>query len=1151
MSGVLLYNELPRLHLIFIKIYFTLPLTFTQYAMRSRLLNISLLLYIILFISCDDKKEEGRIAEDAPLFSLLQPKETKLIFENTSIEKPDRFLAHYDYFYNGSGVAIADFNNDGLADVFLCGNDTTNRFFLNQGNFEFEDLTQKARLNSNQWSTGVTVVDINNDGFLDIYVCNSGPTLNDNLLKNKLYINNGDLTFTENAAAYGIDDSSYSSQAVFFDMDKDGDLDLFVLNHSIFNYGTNEEGSSILIFQQTLLSKTPDVQKKSVNTLYRNEGNGKFSDVTAEAGMFKVGFGLGVSVSDFNEDGFLDVYVSNDYFIPDFLYMNNGDGTFTDSLPLKAAHTSFYSMGCDAADFNNDGLVDLVAVDMTPSDHYLNKTLMESMNVGLFSYLVDVEKYVPQYMFNSLNLNRGSGNFSEIALMSGVSQTGWSWAPLLLDLDNNANKDLIITTGFKRDTKDNDMKIKLAKKQEQEGGDPKEVFFSYLDSITSRPFPNYIFENQGNLTFKDRSKDWGFTTPSFSNGAAYGDLDNDGDLDMVVNNLESYAFLYRNNTSEKKKSHYVQFELTDGRNTSNVLYSKIKLYAGGITQVVEYSFVRGYLSTMQPLAHFGLGESTVVDKVEIFWPDGTTYEMNTLEADKKYKIDKQKVSSVPAATEKGKPLFFDITTQTGLETFIHKENEYDDFKTEILLPHKQSTLGPCVSVGDINQDGRDDFYIGGALGQAGRVYAYGSESLENLAQVALTQDAKFEDTGSLFFDADGDGDLDLYVASGGGGEVKNKTDLLQDRLYLNDGKGYFRRAMGSLPKITSSTKEVSAFDWDGDGDLDLFVGGRTEPGKYPLAPDSYLLENNKGVFRDVTNVLSADLRKAGMVTGSCWLDMNKDGRKDLVIVGEWMPVMVFHNTSEGFINATENYPFLSNIGWWSSINIGDFDNDGDEDLVIGNIGLNNKYHPSQEKPLHIFSNDFDKNGTLDIVLSKDYKGKLVPVRGKECSSQQMPFIGDKFPMYSEFASSTLNDIYGAEALSESLHYAATTFASVYVENLGNGSFAVKDLPMEAQMGPINDMVIYDFDKDGNLDLLVGGNVVDTEVETPAYDANKGLYMSGKGDGSFQTVPLLEESGLFLPLNVKGIKLLFLGFGKRPAIIAVNNEGPPQIFVWTR
>ncbi|PKA82611.1 FG-GAP repeat protein [Ulvibacter sp. MAR_2010_11] len=1108
-------------------------------------------LFCILLWSCDGKKENVEIDQDTPLFTLLEPKNTKLIFKNTSIEKPDRSLGNYDYFYNGSGVAISDFNNDGLADVFMCGNDTTNRFFLNKGDFEFEDLTNKAGFNSSQWSTGVTTVDINNDGYLDIYVCNSGPTLNDDLLKNKLYINNGDLTFTESAAAYGIDDASYSSQAAFFDMDKDGDLDLFVLNHSIFNYGNTERGNSIQDFNQTLLSQTPDVQKKSVNTLYRNEGNGKFTDITAEAGMFKVGFGLGVSITDFDDDGYLDVYVSNDYFIPDFLYINNRDGSFTDRLLAKASHTSFYSMGCDVADFNNDGLVDLVAVDMTPSDHYLNKTLMESMNVELFTYLVDTVKYVPQYMFNTLNVNRGTGNFSEIALMAGVSQTGWSWAPLFLDLDNNTNKDLIVTNGFKKDTKDNDWKISLAKRYKRETGDKSQIYFSHLDSAKSRPLPNFIFENQGNLTFQDKSKDWGFNTASFSNGAAYGDLDNDGDLDMIVNNLESHAFVYRNNTSEKKKNHFIQFELTDGKNTSNVLYSKIKVYSGDITQLVEYSFVRGYLSTMQPLAHFGLGELNSVEKVEIFWPDGTSYIMNDVAIDKKHKIDKQKVSSIATTVEVKSPLFFDITGQSGLDTFIHQENKYNDFQTEILLPHKQSTLGPSVSVGDVNKDGLDDLYIGGALGQAGRMYFYGAKGMEFSAQPALTQDSKFEDTGSLFFDSDGDGDLDLYVSSGGGGDVKNTPNLLQDRLYVNDGQGNLKRAVNALPKITSSTKEVSAFDWDGDGDLDLFVGGRTEPGKYPLAPTSYLLENTNGIFKDVTMTLGSGIHKAGMITGSCWLDMNRDGRKDLVIVGEWTPIMVFHNTPKGFVNATESYSFSNHVGWWSGINKGDFDNDGDEDLIVGNIGLNNKFHPTMDKPLHIFSSDFDKNGTLDIVLSKYYKGKLAPVRGKECSSQQMPFINEKFPMYKDFASSTLEDIYGTDALANALHYAATNFASVYIENLGNGSFAVKELPMESQMGPINDMVVYDFNKDGNLDLLVGGNVYDTEVETPAYDANKGLYMQGNGDGSFKPMPILEESGLFLPLNVKGIEILFLGREKRPAILAVNNAGPPKLLIWTR
>ena len=1114
--------------------------------------RLFVLMMIAVFVSCNERKKEVETIDDeTPLFSLMNPVKTKLLFKNTSIETPERFIAQYDYFYNGSGVAIADFDNDGLADVFMCGNDTTNRLFLNKGDLIFEDITVKAGVRSSQWSTGVTTVDINNDGYLDIYVSNSGPTLSDDVLKNKLYINNGDLTFTESARSYGIDDESYSSQSVFFDMDKDGDLDLFVLNHSLMRYGSGDQGNSIQGWEKTLASKTPKVQKKSVNTLYRNDGNGKFTDVTGEAGMFQAGFGLGVSVSDFNDDGNLDVYVSNDYFIPDFLYINNGDGTFVDGLKLKSSHTSFYSMGCDAADFNNDSLIDLVAVDMTPSDHYLNKTLMESMNVELYSYLVDTKNYVPQYMFNSMSMNRGKGNFSEIALMAGASQTGWSWAPLFADLDNNTNKDLVITNGFKRDTKDNDWKISLENRYKREGEVTKEIYFDHLDSANSRPLPNYIYENQGDLTFQDKSKEWGFSTPSFSNGAAYGDLDNDGDLDMVVNNLESNAFLYRNNTSEKENNHYIQFELTDGKSNSNVLFSKIKIYSGEITQLIEYSFVRGYLSTMQPLAHFGLGEMDSVEKVEIIWPDGTVHRMNNLAADQKYKIDKSKVSNVAVSEEKNQSYFLDISNQAGIDTYVHTENEYDDFANEILLPHKQSTLGPSVSAGDLNGDMIDDFYIGGALGQSGRIYIQKPTGIEMVSQSALDKDAGFEDTGSLFFDADGDNDLDLYVASGGGGDVKNNKALLQDRLYLNNGEGQFTRSVNSLPKITSSTKEVTANDWDGDGDLDLFIGGRTVPGKYPLAPTSYLLENNNGVFTDVTNSLGPEIRNSGMITGSVWLDMNRDGREDLVVVGEWMSLMVFHNTKQGFVNQSSAYPFLDHVGWWSSINKGDFDNDGDEDLIAGNIGLNNKYHPSSEKPFHVFANDFDSNGTLDIVLSKDYNGNLAPVRGKECSTQQMPFIGEKFTMYSEFASSTLEDIYGAEALSEAVHYEATNFASMYIENMGDGTFEMRELPMEAQLSPINDMVIWDFDKDGNLDIVLGGNAYNTEVETPSYDAGKGLFMLGNGDGTFKTISKVLESGIFMPLNLKDLQMVFLSSERRPAILAANNDGPPQLIAWIR
>lgn len=1115
--------------------------------MVSRIILVGFF-FLSILVGCDNQSIEvtSNVADTAPLLTLLKATDTGIDFINTSKETPGRHFGHYEYFYNGSGVAIGDINNDGLQDLFFTGNDTSNRLYINQGDFSFKDITRTAKLTSTNWSTGVTMVDINLDGFLDIYVCNSGPDGKDSLLANQLYINNGDETFTESAAKYGIADTSYSSQAVFFDMDTDGDLDLLVVNHSDIKYGKGMVG-----WEQSLSQQTPAVYKKSCNTLYRNEGNNTFTDITKEAGLFRPGFGLGVSVSDFDENGFLDIYITNDYFIPDFLFYNLGNGTFREVIKARASHASFYGMGCDAADFNNDGLVDLSVVDMTPADHFRNKTLMESMDVERFRYLVDNRKMISQYMYNTLNLNRGKGVFSEIAQLSGVAQTDWSWSTLFVDLDNDMNKDLFITNGYKRDVKDNDWRRGYLARKDKDGID-SEIYLEELTKARSIPIPNYGFQNKGNLTFENKTADWGLETPSFSNGVAYGDLDNDGDLDLVVNNLESLAFVYKNNTSEKGNNHFIQFELFNGKTNNSVLNSQIRVYAGGKTQLVEYSFVRGYASAMQPLAHFGLGEIESVEKVEIYWPDGSLTKIENPLIDRKHSIDKSQSQLVSVPKETPQSYFLEAISRAPKITYKHTENNFNDFKDEILLPHQQSTLGPALAVGDVNGDGLDDFYVGGALGQFGEMYIQTLvEGFVPSPQKIFNTDAKFEDTGALFFDADNDGDLDLYVASGGGGEVASNEHLLQDRLYVNDGNGAFTRNVNGLPKITSSTLHISENDWDGDGDLDLFVGGRTTPGKYPVAPQSYLLENENGIFIDKTKELAPALQYAGMVTSSIWSDLDSDGRKDLIVVGEWMGIKAFISTENGFTDKSEALGFKNTTGWWYSIAAGDFDKDGDEDFIVGNVGLNNKFHPSEKKPLHIFSNDFDDNGTLDIVLSKLYHGNLTPVRGKECSTEQMPFLKEKFPSYSSFASSTLVGIYGEEKLNESLHYTATNFASVYLENTGEGKFNVFSLPLEAQLSPINDMVVYDFNKDGNLDVVLGGNMFDTEVETPAYDAGKGLYLQGKGDGTFTPVFEVTKSGIYMPYDVKGLKMIKISKDKIPAILVANNNSTLQLLAWIR
>ena len=1115
--------------------------------MKRQITVLGGMLFLIGMIvqSCGGTQADaaGAMEASAEQFTMLPASETGIDFENKIIEKPNHHLGYYDYYYNGSGLAAGDFNNDGLTDLFFCGNHADNTLYLNEGGLKFTDVTKQAGIiSTNKWSTGATLVDINEDGWLDIYVSNSGPTNDGQKLANQLYVNNQDGTFTEQAEAYGIADASRTTQSSFFDMDNDGDLDLIVMNHSL----RNREGNAVK-WPSTFAALDPEIQEQDINTLYRNDGNGKFTDITREAGLYKPGFGLGLAISDFDEDGFLDIYIANDYFMPDFFYMNNGDGTFTDKIKSYNSHISFYSMGCDAADINNDGLVDLSVVDMTPADHFRNKTLMASMNVDQFTWLNDIQGYAPQYMFNTLQLNRGFGVFSEIGLMAGTSQTDWSWAALLADFDNDGLKDFLVTNGYYRDTKDNDWRIGLQERYEAEGKSP-EVYYKHLLTANSQPIPNYMYRNKGDLTFEDVSKAWNLDEPSFSHGAIYADLDQDGDLDIVTNNLAGKAFVLKNNSREKGSGNYIRFNLKSGSNFNDCLNAKVRIFYGdGQQQMTEYSFTRGYQSYVEPAAHFGLGEASAVDRAEIHWPDGQVTTLQKPGINQVHTIDKNKAQRTAKPQDSRQPLFMDITSQQRNLTFVHQENDYNDFDTEVLLPHRQSRLGPCVAVADVNGDGLEDFYIGGAKGQPGALYLQPNTMVfEPSPQPVFAADAGLEDLGALFFDADQDGDLDLYVASGGGGAFREGSKQLQDRLYLNNGSGQFSKAAAALPRITASTAVVEASDWDKDGDLDLLVGGRTFPGMYPHHPQSYLLRNDGGQFTDVTKELYPDLERIGMITDASWTDVDGDGWEDLMIVGEWMPITYLRN-QEGQLQSMPVLEDKGIRGWWYSIEPGDFDGDGDQDFIAGNIGLNNKFHPSEKKNLHVFCNDFDSNGTPDIVLSKHYKGEIVPVRGKECSTTQMPFLADKFKSYASFASSSLEDIYGADMLAEALHLQVDNFATVYLENTGSG-FKMHQLPNEIQLAPVNSIVVEDFDKDGYLDAVLAGNIFETEVETAAYDAGKGLYLKGHGDGTFSTSLYMPESGLFAHRNVKDMALIRLG-GQRPALIIGNNDSSPQVFAW--
>ncbi len=1108
------------------------------------LLTILFCSFCFLFINCNSNKQTSE--EFSKQLTLLPASHTGITFENYVEETVDRGFTFYEYFYNGSGVSIGDVNNDGLPDIFFAGSDAPNHLYINKGDFKFEDISKSSGIQTGRWGTGVTMVDINNDGWLDIYVCNSGPSSNPADMQNELFINNGNNSFTDKAVEYGIADNSRSTQANFFDMDKDGDLDLWVMNHGQRRRGVGAEEW----FDRSNELSSEDYNREC-STLYRNEGNGQFTDVSKEAGIQKIGFGLGIAVNDFDQNGFLDVYIANDYFIPDFMFLNNGDGTFTDRLEKKLSHTSYYAMGCDAADFNNDGLTDLAVLDMTPSDHVRNKVLMASMDVTTFDYLTKSKKFTPQYMTNSLYVNNGFGVMSDIGLYAGVSQTDWSWAPLFADFDNDGFKDLMVTNGYKKDTKNNDWQIELEKISKSKGNDfSAQDYFDHLQKADINPVPNSIFKNTNGLKFEDKIDEWGFSTPSFSNGAAYADLDRDGDLDLVINNFDQPAFVYKNNSREKGEGYFIQFKLKDGKSSNTVLHSKLNIYYGDKMQSADYAFTRGFQSSVEPIIHFGLGNQDKIEKLEVIWPDGKKSVIPNPEVNKLHTIDKQKTTSAPIVKEKVIPLFANLSNSYLHPQFKHTENPFNDFKKEILLPHRQSTIGPTLAVGDVNADGTEDFYIGGAKGQQGTLYIQnGSGHFHAKSTTAFKNSTAYEDTGAKFIDIDGDNDLDLYVASGGGGDFEDKENLLQDRIYLNDGKGNFVYKKDRLPKIESSTKAIAEIDWDKDGDLDLFIGGRTQPGKYPLAPKSYLLVNNNGAFSNETKNLAPELESIGMVTAAEWTDTDLDGNMDLLLVGEWMPITVFRNDGKSFTNMSESIGIQNSTGWWSSLLKSDIDQDGDDDFVVGNIGLNNKFHPTEKKPLYIYANDFDKNGVLDIVLSKIYNGHKVPVRGKECSTEQMPFLAEKFPTYEGFATASLEDIYQEEQLSNSVHYEANNFSSVYLKNNGNGTFEMIDLPKEAQLAPINGIIAKDFDQDKIIDLVVAGNLKQTEVETPLYDAGKGLFLKGMGDGRFETNLQIEYSGLFLHQDVRDLKLVHIGPNKRPGFLVSNNNDNMELIVY--
>jgi hypothetical protein len=1080
-----------------------------------------LLLLAIITFSCNNKQDTEIINNDTnQLFSVVNSSDSNITFNNKVIENYEFNFLNYPYIYIGAGVAVGDINNDGLQDIYFTSNQGSNKLYLNQGDFKFKDITVSAKVtDSLGWSSGVSMIDINNDGWLDIYVCKSAALENKELRRNKLFINQKNNTFKEASKSYGLDHIGFSTQAYFFDYDNDYDLDMYLVNHR-FDFRNNGKISSVI---------QRDIQEETSDQLFKNNGDNTFTKVTQEAGISNKSWGLSAAIGDYNNDGWQDVYVANDYLEPDMLYINNKNGTFKNEILERFNHISFNSMGSDYADINNDMLPDLLVLDMLAEDHSRGKENMATMSTSNFNAMVSIG-YHHQYMSNMLQFNNGDGTYSEIGQLSGITKTDWSWAPLIADFDNDGYKDVFITNGIEKDLGNQDFRNEMAVLNKQ---GVSMSLDSVLSIMPSAKLANYVFKNNGDLTFTNKVKDWGLGEKINSNGATYADLDNDGDLDLITNNENDIASLYKNNSTNK----YVNIKLKGRENNINAIGAKVKVITKNTSQYQEIQSARGFLSSVSYVLNFGINQDNVIDKIEVTWPDNMVSIVTNLKANQTIEIDykTEKLKTLTTINNQ-KPSYFEAINPVLLNiNYRHKENNFNDYSKQLLLPQKQSTQGPCIGVADVNGDNFDDFYVGGALNQEAELYLQNaSGTFKKQNTIAFIKDKGFEDANALFFDADNDNDLDLYVSSSGY-ELEENNALLQDRLYINDGNGNFNRS-SNLPKMLTSTKAVKAVDFDLDNDLDLIIAGRVVPGQYPLAPQSYVLENNNGKFTDVTQTVAPEFSDLGMINAIEVIDINNDGNKDVIVAGLWMPITLF-TIKEGKLIKQEIPEFEKTEGWYQSIAASDFDKDGDIDFIIGNMGANNKFHPTLEKPLHIFSGNFDDNNSYDIALSKTYNGQLVPVRGKECSSQQTPFLNDKIESYKKFASLNIEGVYGSETISKSNHLVAYNFKSLFVENLGKGNFKLHLLPNQAQFSVTQDFAIMDVNNDGIKDLIGVGNLYDAEVETVRFDASRGYVLTANNDAKFKS---LWESGINCNKDMRSIETINIS-GKPHIIIANNND----------
>lgn len=1085
---------------------------------------------LLLFPGCKSEPDSG----EEPLLRLLPPEVTGVTFRNQLFENDRLNILTWEYFYNGGGVGVGDFDNDGLVDLFFSANMLNSALYRNQGDWQFEDRTQSAGIHTRgQWAAGVSVVDINADGWLDIYVCMAGPYPAAERA-NQLYINQGDFTFREQAAAFGLADTGHSTQAAFFDYDRDGDLDCYLLTNMMEELGPN-----------VIRPKKTDGSGISNDRLYRNDG-GTFVNVTQAAGIQIEGYGLGLSVVDANEDGWPDLYVSNDYLSNDLLWINQQDGTFRDEAARYFRHTSYSAMGHDVGDINRDGRPDIVTVDMLPPDNRRQKLMFGATNYDRFQSEIR-SGYSPQYMRNTLQLHQGlapNGDpiFAEIGQLAGVHQTDWSWGAWLADLDLDGWQDLLITNGYPRDITNRDFAdykagVLFGGEAEVDLGQLAQA----LGEIEGVYLPNYAFRNQGDLTFRNASQAWGFTQPSYSHGLALADLDGDGDLDLVVNNLEDPAFLYENTAAQRPDLHWLAVDLEGKGHNLSAIGTKVVAWQHGQQQVVWQHPVRGFQSSYLGPLHLGGFAAGALDSLIITWPDGSQSRQSHLAVDQQHRFSWADSHPAPVRPKPAAPnrRFQARATFPDLQ---HHDPLFPDFDRQPLLPHKHSELGPALTTGDFNQDGWEDAFLGGGKHQPGQLLL-SSPKGEYRAVILAPDHTLSEQVAAAAFDADQDGDLDLYVVNGSS-EWPAGHAAYQDQLYLNDGYGQFLLAQEALPELRSSGSCVVPFDWDQDGDLDVFVGGRVTPDSYPTIPRSYLLENVGGRFLDVTDKAGGDLATMGLVTDACAADWNQDGRPDLIVVGEWMPIQIWLNQGGGFGSPLE---VPDSRGWWNCVAVVDADQDGVPDLFAGNLGYNSRLKASPEQPLRLYAKDLNRDGREEAILTWYLQDQEVTLAARDDLLRQLTYLKRRFPSYQRFAARTWQDLLSPAEREGMRSWEVQQLGSCYVAQGANGELRLQPLPLLAQVAPVFDLLPGDWNGDGHLDLLLCGNSEAAEVQTGYYDAMRGLLLCGDGQGHF-TAQLPSESGFYVPGNGRRLRTL-VGPQGRYTVLAAQQNGPLLAFRW--